>query len=227
MAVPGSVHQVLEDVLFYVICVLLAMQIVSTLLRIDLYRTGGAMAARAERAVIVPGNGAGDVYNSNWYDWVKSNLDDIPNFQCTLKNMPDPVMARENIWIPFMREELQCDERTIVIGHSSGAEAAMRYAEQYQVFGIVLVSACVTDLGDENERASGYYSRPWQWDKVKANTRWVVQFGSRDDPFIPWEEQQQVAQGLSTELHKFANRGHFMSYDFPELVEVVKTHVDQ
>ncbi|XP_078590093.1 serine hydrolase RBBP9-like isoform X3 [Branchiostoma floridae x Branchiostoma japonicum] len=128
---------------------------VSTLLRIDLYRTGVAMSARAERAVIVPGNGAGDVYNSNWYDWVKSNLDDIPNFQCTLKNMPDPVMARENIWIPFMRDELQCDERTIIIGHSSGAEAAMRYAEQYQVFGIVLVSACVTDLGDENERASG------------------------------------------------------------------------
>lgn len=34
-----------------------------------------------------------------------------------------------------------------------------RFAETYAVHGLVLVSACVTDLGDENERASGYYSR--------------------------------------------------------------------
>ena len=35
----------------------------------------------------------------------------------------------------------------------------MRFAETRRVRGIVLVSACVTDLGDENERSSGYYSR--------------------------------------------------------------------
>ena len=44
-------------------------------------------------------------------------------------------------------------------GHSSGAEAAMRFAEQHEVKGLVLVSACVTDLGVENERLSGYYNR--------------------------------------------------------------------
>ncbi len=35
----------------------------------------------------------------------------------------------------------------------------MRFAETHQVLGLVLVSACVSDLGSENERASGYYSR--------------------------------------------------------------------
>lgn len=35
----------------------------------------------------------------------------------------------------------------------------MRFAETYRVKGLVLVSACVTDLGDENERLSGYYNR--------------------------------------------------------------------
>jgi uncharacterized protein len=34
-----------------------------------------------------------------------------------------------------------------------------RFAESYAVGGLVLVSACVTDLGDENERLSGYYNR--------------------------------------------------------------------
>jgi len=36
------------------------------------------------------------------------------------------VVARESIWLPFMEKELQCDENTIIVGHSSGAEAAMR-----------------------------------------------------------------------------------------------------
>lgn len=35
----------------------------------------------------------------------------------------------------------------------------MRFAEQNPVKGLVLVSACVTDLGIENERLSGYYNR--------------------------------------------------------------------
>lgn len=30
-----------------------------------------------------------------------------------------------------------------------------RYAENHAVYGLVLVSACVTDLGDPNEKASG------------------------------------------------------------------------
>ena len=32
--------------------------------------------------------------------------------------------------------------------------------------------------------------RPWEWEKIKANTKFVVQFGSADDPFIPWREQE-------------------------------------
>ena len=50
-----------------------------------------------------------------------------------LRNFPDPVMARESVWIPFMQDELSCDQHTIIIGHSSGAEAAMRYAETHKV----------------------------------------------------------------------------------------------
>ena len=47
-----------------------------------------------------------------------------PNFAlCSMlflfQNMPDPFVARESIWIPFMRDELKCDENTIIIGRPS------------------------------------------------------------------------------------------------------------
>lgn len=158
--------------------------------------------------VIVPGNGAGEVTKANWYGWAQRKIAALDGVtSCDLHNMPDPIVARESVWIPYLKEKLHCDENTVIIGHSSGAEAAMRFAERYKVRGLILVSACVSDLGDENERASGYYSRPWEWETIRSNTDWRVQFGSTDDPFIPWPEHQQVADGLGTELNKYEERG--------------------
>ncbi|KAK7480955.1 hypothetical protein BaRGS_00027770 [Batillaria attramentaria] len=169
------------------------------------------------KVVIVPGNGSGDVKDSNWYGWLHEELT-TTGVKSVLRNFPDPVKARESYWLPFMENELRCDANTVIVGHSSGAEAAMRYAETHKVKAIVLVSACVTDLGIESERISGYYDRPWQWYKIVENVGFIVQYGSTDDPFIPWPEQQQVAEELQTKLFKFDNRGHFMSRSFPELL---------
>ncbi|KAM4772529.1 serine hydrolase RBBP9 [Rhinophrynus dorsalis] len=174
------------------------------------------------KAVIVPGNGGGNVESCMWYGWTKARLNKLPHFHCLLQNMPDPYTARETIWLPFMESELQCDSKTIIIGHSSGAAAAMRFAETHKVYAIILVSAYTSDLGDENERESGYFNRPWQWEKIKSNCRHIVQFGSMDDPFLPWNEQQEVADNLSAELHKFSDRGHFQNTEFHDLVSAVK-----
>ena len=38
-----------------------------------------------------------------------------------------------SIWLPFMKDELGVDENTIIIGHSSGACAAVRFAENHKV----------------------------------------------------------------------------------------------
>ena len=82
--------------------------------------------------------------------------------EVVLEDMPDPIEAKEDIWIPFITDSLGADEKTIVIGHSSGAEAAMRLLEKRKLLGCVLISACYTDLGIESERLAGYYSRPWK-----------------------------------------------------------------
>lgn len=180
------------------------------------------------RAVIVPGNGGGgDISCANWYGWVHKKLNQMNNVECILQNMPDPYEAKESIWIPFMLNELKCNEDTVIIGHSTGSAAAMRLAEEHKVRGLILVSAYVSDIGDANEKASGYFNRPWQWDKIKANAGFIVQFGSTDDPFLPWSEQEQVATGLSCELKKYEDRGHFQNSHFPELIAVVKKKMEK
>lgn len=57
---------------------------------------------------------------------------------------------------------------------------------------------------------------------MKKNTEWIIQFGSTDDPFIPFEEEQQyVATNAEAELHKYSNKGHFMQTTFPELLQII------
>ena len=70
-----------------------------------------------------------------------------------------------------MENDLKCDQSTVLIGHSSGAEAIMRYLEGHEARAAILVSACHTDLGEPNETISGYYSREWQWKNIKVRHR--------------------------------------------------------
>lgn len=129
------------------------------------------------RVAIVPGNGAGNVIDCNFYGWLRDKLK--PHVQeVMLKNMPDPVTARESKWLPFMEQQLKCDDQTVIVGHSSGAAAAMRYVETHQVAGLVLVGAYVSDMGDRNEAASGYFNRPWKWDVIKKNAGFIIQVGA-------------------------------------------------
>lgn len=138
------------------------------------------------------------------------------------RTFPDNVRARASIWLPFL-EELGAGADTILIGHSSGAVAALRYAETHRVLGSVLVGVCHTDLGDAGERASGYYRAPWRWDDIRRNQDWTGIFQSTDDPCIPVSEARYVAAQLRCPYFESADRGHFTERaPFPELVAFVR-----
>lgn len=124
----------------------------------------------------------------------------------------------------------------ILVGHSSGAQAALRYAEEYPVHGIVLVSATYSDLGDAHERASGYYpqrqkksegvceTNPYLFEHMRKNCPRWHQFHSNDDPFIPLHEAERIRDGLRLmdTYHMIPGRSHFYDYS-PELLDAVLT----
>ncbi len=169
----------------------------------------------------------------SWFPYVKKELEmfESPNrdwkhkVRVISKNFPDPILAREEYWIPFIKS-LGADENTILVGYSSGAIAAMRYAEENQILGTILVGGYYTDLGMESEKVSGYFNKPWQWEKIKQNQKFIIQFHSIDDPFIPTEEAHFVRDKLNTEYYEFTDREHFgyptEMREFPELLEAVR-----
>ncbi len=178
------------------------------------------------KIIFIHGNGGGYINSPNgWFLYLKSKFEKL-GIGVISQNFPDPMLARKKYWIPFI-EQLGADEHTILIGHSSGAVAAMRYAETHKILGSVLVAACYTDLGKESERISGYYDSPWNWEAIKKNQQWIIQFHSRDDPLIPIQEARFVHRKLGSEYIEFTDKQHFgypyPKLEFPEIVEIIKS----
>jgi predicted alpha/beta hydrolase family esterase len=96
------------------------------------------------------------------------------------------------------------------------------YAEKHKVKGIVLISAYHTDLGIPSEKEAEYFSRPWDFQAIRDNCTFIIQYSSPDDHLVPIAEQRYVAQQLKSEYYELPNRGHFLEdKDFDELVEAV------
>ncbi|OGN28085.1 MAG: hypothetical protein A3A33_04065 [Candidatus Yanofskybacteria bacterium RIFCSPLOWO2_01_FULL_49_25] len=175
--------------------------------------------------IFIPGNGGGST-KENWFPYVQSELEKL-GLTVIAEQFPDPDLARAEYWLPFL-EKLGTDEHTILIGHSSGALAAMRYAEHHNILGSVLVGVAHTDGGDVKEKASGYFDTPWDWVAIKRNQQWIIEFHSTDDPYIAVAEARFVHDKLDADYHEFTDRGHFFPADaFPELIESVTKKLKQ
>lgn len=176
--------------------------------------------AAPTKAILIHGNGgctAGDI----WLPWLERELTTL-GVEVVNQTFPDNIKARAKYWLPHI-DALGADARTILIGHSSGAVAAMRFAETHQVLGSVLVGVCHTDLGDSFEAASGYYAAPWQWQRIRENQQWIAIYSSTDDPHIPIAEPRFVAAQLRCSYFEFIDRGHFSgARQFPEIIDLVK-----
>jgi len=182
------------------------------------------------RFILVPGNGGcGDnIRAANWYGWFADEMEKRGH-TCVLENWPDSRMARESIWMPHIKDNLKVDEETVVVGHSSGALLLMRLMETTKIKGGILVAAAHTDLGDENERASGYFDRPWDFAAMKTNASFIHQFHSVDDFLIPVEEGRYVAEQLACSKHTYTELeecNHFFE-PFQQLLDVVDKHFPQ
>lgn len=175
------------------------------------------------KAIIVRGNGDTNP-DENWFPYITVELEKLGVKVINVK-FPDQLLARAQYWLPFIKE-LGADENTILIGHSSGAVAALRYAENNKILGSVLVGVYYTHLDSEDEKNSGYFDKPWNWQSIKNNQKWIIEFASVDDPFIPIEQPRFIHEKLSTEYYEATDQGHYGGRDgkvtFPEMLKPLK-----
>lgn len=159
------------------------------------------------RAILIHGNGKSKA-TDNWLPYLKRELEKL-GIKVDSPQFPDTELARAIYWLPYLENELKPDENTFIVGHSSGAIVAMRYAETHRILGSALIGTYYTDLGYETEKLSGYFDAPWNWDAIRKNQKWSIQFAGANDPWIPIQEAHVVRDRLKTDYHESPDQGHF------------------
>lgn len=182
-----------------------------------------------KKIIFIPGNGGGST-RDNWFPSVKKELE-AEGLIVISKEFPDNDLARASYWIPFLLNELKVDENTILVGHSSGAIAAMRLAEERPILGSILVGAYHTHLNMDKEKQSGYFDNAWNWESIKNNQQWTVLFASQDDPWIPIDQARYIHSQLNCEYHEYKDEGHFggdyFKSTFPELSHAIIRNIKE
>jgi len=177
-----------------------------------------------KRVVLLHGNG--DSHGTdNWFPYIKSGVEKL-GLICVAPDLPDNILSRSKYWFPYFTDVLMLGEDDLVIGHSSGALAILKYAEAHKIGASILVGIYYTDLGYEDERTSGYFDTPWKWDSIKDNQEWTAIFASTDDPYIPIDEPRFIREQLDSTYFEFGDQGHFggethPKLEFPELLQFI------
>lgn len=103
----------------------------------------------------------------------------------------------------------------------------MRLAERRALRGIVLVAGYDDDLGDANERASGYFDDAFDYEAIKANCGGGEHpqidciIGMRDS-LVPPEMQRALAVKLGARETLCERRDHFFTPPAEEIVEAIQ-----
>ncbi len=161
-------------------------------------------------------------WSSSWAPWLRAELEKL-GYDTFFETMPDSILARSDYWIPFLKEHVKVGKNDVIVGWSSGAVAALRYAEKNALLGSILVSPCYTHLDDDMEKQSGYYDEPWEWSRIKTNQQKIALIWGDDDPYIPQSEFEFIAEQLEPERIKIHEGKHFIEQQtMPEILQYIK-----
>lgn len=151
--------------------------------------------------------------------WLDNNLS---SRGCEVKrlSMPNPETPVMKEWISKLQEEINLDENTILVGHSVGCQAVMRYLETQdettRISGMLLLAPWMhldqTTIEEEGEEVIEL-ARPWMetpinFQKVRIISPKITAIFSDNDVFVPTSEEAFFAEKLGAKTIMEHEKGH-------------------
>lgn len=167
--------------------------------------------------------------SQKWYPWFQKEMKSrgIEFFAPGLPHADNPVYEewKEEI------EKTSPDENTILVGHSRGGVAILRWLEQLpeykKVKKVILIatnSGFRKKMSIPSETNYGFYNeKGYDFEKIKKHCDSFVVFHSKDDKWVPHEAGVENKEGLGAKFYSFDDRGHFGSNikEIPNLIDEI------
>ncbi len=163
-------------------------------------------------------HGTGNNSRGNWFPWLKGELEKR-GFNVWVPDLPasdKPNIKRYNDYILGRRWEF--NDKTVLIGHSSGAVAVLgllqHLPENVIVDTCVLVASFKDNLGSAD--FNGLFEEPFDFEKIKKHAKQFIFIHSDDDPYCPLDHAKFLAKKLGGKLIIKKGQGHFNLEKGPE-----------
>jgi predicted alpha/beta hydrolase family esterase len=169
--------------------------------------------------------------DTNWFAWLKDELEQ-KGLEVWLPQLPhaEKPSLREEADFVHQNCPFTLDEGTLIVGHSSGAILALILAQENgnQIGQVVCVSV-FHDNSLKWEANDRLFDVSFDWDVIIDNTKKLLFVHSDNDPYVPLDQAQYVADNCHADLKVIPGQGHFnleKSPDykaFPELLKIIES----
>jgi predicted alpha/beta hydrolase family esterase len=180
----------------------------------------------AKRVVIIHGFQGEPMHG--FRPWLKRELE-ARGFEVAVPAMPSPNAPKVEDWVSAIGLEVGSrGEDCILVGHSLGCIAILRYLEKTKkkVAGAVLVAGFASGLGEEFDILRGFLEPQLDFAKVREICPRMTAIFSDNDPYVPLEQAKIFEEKLRAKTVVLHARGHFSSsdgaVDLPEALREVQ-----
>lgn len=168
--------------------------------------------------------------DEKWYPWFIRSVTEL-GISIVAPSLPKPKDPYLDEWVSEL-EKIEPNEDTILVGHSRGGVAILRWLEKLEegkkVKKVILLgtnSGFLKDKAIPSENSNGFYSEGgYDFGNLRRKASEFIVLHSRDDKWVPFEQGEENAKGLGAKFLTFDDRGHFGKGidEIPELLDEIK-----
>lgn len=155
---------------------------------------------------------------TGWFVWLEKELKK-KGFNVIKPIMPNPASPKITPWVKKLSEiAKKTDEDIILIGHSIGCQAIMRYLETSKakkVSKVIFIAPWLTLMDAAIDETESYkIAKPWletkiNFKKVRSKMKTSTAIFSTDDPFVAIKNADKFRKTIGSKIIIQKNKGHF------------------
>jgi len=178
-------------------------------------------------------HGWGGSPDGNWFRWLERELVDR-DCQVTVPQMPDADFPVKERWLSHMSSVIgKTDENTVLVGHSLGVIAILRYleslSEEEKIGLVVLVSGFAKPIGIKE--IENFFVPPVNFETIRNKAEKFIAINSDDDEYVPLRLGETMARRLGAEFIVMPGAGHIMAphgkFELPLALEKIEESLNE
>lgn len=161
--------------------------------------------------------------DDHWFPWLETMLA-RQGIECIRLSMPNSDKPSPDSWLSYLNEQVQIDEKTVVVGHSLGCIAWLNFLSRnyLQPAGAVFVSGFYQPIERLSELTS--FSNLYAVSPALLDFKSYV-IAALDDDIVPHQYSDDLAKHLKSTYIRFNEGGHFLEREgwteFPLILTLI------